>query len=109
MKRAEGGKEGSAGALKVQRRFVIDRLSIRNTRVVMTAKGMGGQGLSFDLPDVELRDLGKDQDGLTASQVAAVVASTLQQRIAMRVLSNIDALRRGGLEGAIDALRSLVK
>jgi len=109
VKRSEAGKEARGGESRIQRRFVIDRLSIRNARVVMTAKGLGGQGLSFDLPDVELRDVGKRQNGVTASQVAAVVASTLQQRIALRVLSNVDALRRGGLEGAIDALRSLVK
>jgi hypothetical protein len=46
---------------------------------------------------------------MTASQVAQLVTATLQQRIAMRLLSNVDALRRGGFEGAIDALRRLVR
>ena len=75
----------------------------------MTNKGLAGQGLTFDLPDVDLRDVGKRQKGLAASQVAQLVTATLQQRIAMRVLSNVDALRRGGMEGAIDALRRLIK
>ena len=101
-----GGGGGRAGA---KRRFVIDRLTIRKVRVVMTTRGLGGQGLAFDLPDVELRDLGRRQGGLTASQVAAVVASALQQKIAVRVLTNVEALRRGGVEGAIDALKGLVK
>ena len=102
-----GGKDGGGASSK--RKFVIERLTIRKARVMMTARGLGGQGLTFDLPDVELRDVGKRQGGLTASQVAAVVASTLQQKIALRVLTNIDALRRGGLEGAIDALKGLEK
>ena len=109
VKRSAGEAGARGGESKGKRRFVIDRLSIRNARVVMTNKGLGGQGLAFDLPDVDLRDVGKRQDGLTASEVAGLVTSTLQQRIAMLVLSNVDALRRGGLEGAIDALRSLVK
>lgn len=109
VKRSGGEAAGRSGDSKGKRRFVIDRLSIRNARVVMTNKGLGGQGLAFDLPDVDLRDVGKRQDGLAASQVAGLVTATLQQRIALRVLSNVDALRRGGLEGAIDALRSLVK
>ena len=46
---------------------------------------------------------------MTASQAAAIVASTLQQRIAMKTLTNMEALRRGGLEGAVDALKGLVK
>jgi len=105
---AQGDGKGIGGA-GVKRRFVIDRLTIRKARVLMTTRGLGGQGLTFDLPDVELRDLGKRQGGLTASQVAAVVASTLRQRIAVRVLTNVEALRRGGVEGAIDALKGLVK
>ena len=95
--------------MRAKRKFVVERLTIRNARVVMTARGLGGQGLSFDLPDVELRDVGKRQGGVTASQLAAVVTATLQQKIALRVLSSADALRRGGLEGAVDALRNLVK
>jgi uncharacterized protein involved in outer membrane biogenesis len=102
-----GEARGEARAKK--RRFVIERLSIRKTRVTMTNKGLGGQGLAFDLPDVELRDVGRRQDGVTASQAAAIVASTLQQRIALKVLTNVEALRRGGLEGAVDALKGLVK
>ena len=108
VKRSEpqdaAGKEGARG----KRRFVIERLSIRKARVLMTTRGLKGQGLAFDLPDVELRDVGKG-GGVTASQAAAIVASTLQQKIALRVLTNIDALRRGGLEGAVDALRGLIK
>jgi uncharacterized protein involved in outer membrane biogenesis len=109
VKAAAGGDSGTGSAPKPRRKFVIDRLTIRKARVLMTNKGLGGQGLTFDLPDVDLRDVGKKQGGVTASQVAQLVAATLQQRIAMRVLSNVDALRRGGLEGAVDALRNLIK
>jgi hypothetical protein len=108
-KRAAGGEGGSEGKPAAKRRFVIERLDIRKGRVTMTGKSLRGQGLAFDLPDVQLRDVGKRQGGLTASQVAGVVSSTLQQRIAMRVLTNVEALRRGGLEGAIDALKGLVQ
>lgn len=104
---AQGGPaKGAAGA---KRKFVIERLSIRKARVLMTTRGLKGQGLTFDLPDVELRDVGMRSGGVTASQAAAIVASTLQQKIAVRVLTNIEALRRGGLEGAIDALRGLAR
>jgi uncharacterized protein involved in outer membrane biogenesis len=103
-------REGKSDAAESSKhRFVIDRLSIRKARVTMTTRGLKGQGLAFDLPDVELRDVGRKSGGVTASQAAAIVASTLQQKIALRVLTNVDALRRGGLEGAIDALRGLVK
>jgi hypothetical protein len=97
------------GSRDGRRRFIIDRLVIRSARVTMSNAALRGQGLSFDLPDIEMRDLGKRQGGLTASEVANAVATTLQNRIAQRVLTNIDAIRKGGVEGAIDALKGLLK
>ena len=92
-----------------KRRFIIDRLAIKAARVTMTNPALKGQGIAFDLPDIEIRDLGRRQGGVTASEAANVVATTLQNRIAQRVLTNIDTLRRGGVEGAIDALKGLLK
>jgi hypothetical protein len=65
--------------------------------------------VSFELPEVQLRDIGKGKGGVTASEAAALVVSTLQNRIAQKVLTNADLLRRGGVEGAVDALKGLLK
>lgn len=104
-----GDSDGSSRMQGTKRRFVIDRFLIRGAKVTMTTPSLKGQGVSFDLPDIELRDIGKRQDGLTASQVSAVVANAIISRIAQQVLSNIDLLRKGGIEGAIDALKGLVR
>jgi hypothetical protein len=103
------GQPGAGGEKKAVRRFVIGRLAIRGAKVTMTNPALKGQGLTFDLPDIELRDLGKRQNGLRASQVADIVAKTLLSRIAQRILTNVDLLRRGGIEGAVDALKGLLK
>ena len=89
-------------------RLVVERLSIRGAKVTMTNPGLKGQGVSFDLPDIELRDVGKRQNGITPSQLANIVTGAILARIAQRVLTNIELLRRGGVEGAIDALKGLV-
>jgi hypothetical protein len=41
--------------------------------------------------------------------VGVVVAGELQARIAQRVLTNLELLRKGGVEGAIDALKGLLR
>ena len=108
---AEDGS-GASGRDKPRgqrRRFIIERLVIRGAHVTMTNTSLRGQGLGFDLPEVQLTDVGRRQGGLTASEVAQVVASQFQQKIAQKVLTNVDALRRGGVEGAIDALKGLLK
>lgn len=109
LKKAGLGEPGGKAARGEKRRFVIDRLTIRGGQVVMTNPALKGQGLQLDLPAVELRDVGRREGGLTAGEVANVVAVAFESRIAQRVLTNIDALRRGGVEGAVDALRGLIK
>jgi hypothetical protein len=75
----------------------------------MTNPALKGQGITFDLPDIELRDMGKRQNGITASEAANIVAGTLIARIAQRLLTSADLLRKGGVEGAVDALKGLLK
>jgi uncharacterized protein involved in outer membrane biogenesis len=108
-KQAEAEAPKGSDARKDKRRFVIERLVIRGGRVTMTTAGLRGQGIHFDLPEVQMRDLGRAEGGLTASELASRIAATLQNRIAQRVLSNVELLRRGGVEGAVDALKGLLK
>jgi uncharacterized protein involved in outer membrane biogenesis len=106
---SESGDKSAGAPSGARHLFVIDRLAIRGAKVTMTNTALRGQGITFDLPDIELRDLGKRQGGLTASQVAGIVTNTLIARIGQRVLTNIDLLRKGGVEGAIDALKGLIR
>jgi len=69
----------------LRRRFVIERISVTGGKVVMTNAALKGQGLTFDLPEIQLRDVGKAQGGVTASEAAAVVAAALLSKIALKV------------------------
>ncbi len=107
--------EESRGAAKtpsgrdVRHRFIVERLVIHNAKVTLTNAQLKGQGVTFDLPDIELANLGKRQGGATASEIASTVADALTARIAQKLLTNFDLLRKGGVEGAIDALKALVR
>lgn len=110
IKRGALAQESAASPmLGAKRRFIIERLTIRAAKVTMTNPALKGQGITFDLPDIELRDMGKRQNGITASEAANIVAGTLIARIAQRVLTSVDLLRKGGVEGAVDALKGLLK
>ena len=90
-------------------RFIIERISIRGAKVTMTAPGLKGQGITFDLPEVQMKDLGRRQNGLRASEIANLVTRELISKIGQRVLTNIDLLRKGGASGAVDALKGIFK
>jgi len=98
-----------AGPQAPGRRYVIEKLSIRGARITMSNPALKGQGITFSLPDIHLRDLGRRPNGITAGQAANIVMNALIARIAQRTLTHIELLRKGGREGAIDALRGLIK
>jgi len=106
---APQGESGKGDAPKSKgRKFIFERISIRNAKVAVTNPLLKGGSLSFTLPDIELRDLGKSSNGITPSQAAAIVASTLATRIATRALSTGQLLKRG-TEGIKDTLRDFFK
>ena len=108
---ASGGPSSArpAEAKAGRRKFVIERLTIRGARVTMTGPALRGQGLTFDLPDVDLRDVGKSQGGMSASEIGHLVTGVILQKIAQKTLTSLELLRKGGLEGALDALKGLLK
>jgi hypothetical protein len=110
VKRAAGesGKE-QGGAKPAGRRYVIGRVTLRNARVTMTNPLLKGGGITFDIPDIDLRDVGRRPNGVTAAEAAKTVTAALTAKIAQKLLTNVELLRRGGAEGAIDALRGLLK
>jgi len=107
--KASAPKDAAGGGDAQPRRFIIERLAIRGAKVTMTNAALKGQGITFDLPDIQMRDIGKLQNGLRASQAADLVTREIIAKIAQRVLTNIDLLRKGGVEGAVDALKGLFK
>jgi len=110
VKRSGGDGGGGAGSSRPGgRRYLIGRITLRAARVTMTNPLLKGGGITFDLPDVDLRDLGKRSGGVSAAQAARQVTAALVSRIAQKMLTNADLLRRGGVEGALDALRGLIR
>lgn len=105
----EAKDKHAAKSRESKRRFIVDRLTLRGAKVTMTNPALKGQGVTFDLPDIDLRDIGKREGGVTGSELAKIVSNALMQRIAQKVLTNMELLRKGGIEGAVDALKGLFR
>lgn len=97
------GKKGPA------RKYIFGHIALRNARVTMSNPLLKGGGITFDIPDIELRDLGRRTNGITAGEAAKIVTNALLAKIAQKVLTNIELLRKGGTEGAIEALKGLLR
>lgn len=104
---SEGGKPATQPP-GTGRKFIFQRVSIRDARVKVTNPLLKGGGLTFTLPDIELRDLGKNSNGITPSQAASIVTSAVVAKIALRALSTTQLLERGK-EGAKEMLRDIFR
>jgi hypothetical protein len=88
---------------KAPRRYVIERILIRQARISVTSPLLRTGRASFVLPDVELRGLGGEGRGVTAAEAANQVVSAMAAKIALSAALSSDVLKKG-LEGALDSL-----
>ena len=90
---------GAGGDTKGGRRLIVESLVIRGARVTYAPQvGRGTATISFDLPDIQLRDVGKSRGGVTPGELAKIIVDALAARIA-EVMARA-AVRRG-LEGVL--------
>jgi hypothetical protein len=70
-------KEGGSS----DKKLIIEKLSIINGKANVSAAILQGKTMSVDLPDIVLRDIGKQKGGATPGEVASKVMDTLQNNI----------------------------
>ena len=85
-----------------ERRFIVDRVEVRKAKVSY------GGAVSVDVPDVQLRDLGRKSGGATAAQITREVWTTLTRQAAAAAPGAIRGLEDKA-RGAMDKLRGILK
>ena len=90
---------GAGGEAKAGRKLIVESLTIRGARVTYAPQvGRGTATISFDLPDIQLRNVGEARGGVTPGELAKIIVDALAARIA-EVMARA-AVRRG-LEGVL--------
>lgn len=105
-----GGAAPTPPSLAAERRFMVDRFSMRDAQVQVAAPLLAARPVAVTLPDVELRDLGRREGGLTGAQIGQVVTRALQRQLLVsisfeRVLRSIG----DGLDKAREAVKGLLR
>lgn len=94
-------------------RVVIDRLTVREGTIRITADLMQGQTFNIPLPTVELTEIGRDQNGTTFDNVAAALLDAIIQA-ALSGSAISTRVQDGKLDGAakvkglIDGFKGLI-
>lgn len=101
------GQSASAGPGK---KLIVQELVVQGARAQASAAFMGGKTVSVALPDLQMRDIGKAEGGLTPAQLGQRIAAAMERRLTAAVsfeklLQSVgNALNRAG-----DALQGLFK
>ena len=95
-----GGTEGGDADTAVDdgsgTKVVIDNLYVRNGNVSVSAAMLKGKKLSSSLPEIHLKDIGKQDGGATPAEVAEAVITALNTAVFKSVSSlNVDVLLQG--------------
>ena len=105
---ASTGPNPKAGAPPAQaapsagKKFLIKQLNVTNGRVALSlATGvLGNQSLSGPLPDIHLKDIGKDIDGATVAEALSAVFGALNEAGVQAVASAAQPLEKGAKAAA---------
>jgi hypothetical protein len=85
-----------------ERKFIIDNVRVRNAKVSY------GGAVTVDMPDIQLRDLGKRTNGATAAEITREVWNELTRVAISRAPAAIEG-QRDKAKDAADRLRGLIK
>ncbi len=96
------GDEGEA------RKLITQNLYVRDGKVNVSATFLGGQKLGAPLPDIHLKDIGKEKGGASPGEIAGKVIGAIRQGTAKAIaplgLDNLAGTVTEGLKGSAEVL-----
>lgn len=86
---------------KPSKKFEVDDLSITGAKVHVSLTDLGGKETTLSLPTIHLTNLGKNQDGITATELSRSVLSAITSAT-IKAVSNSDISKNaaGLIKGA---------
>lgn len=82
-------KDAAEEPKKEEKKIQISKLTINNGKVNMSMTALGGEKLTLSLPDIQIKDIGKEKEGTTFSKAMAQVFSVLNKNIGIAVAGSL--------------------
>ena len=80
------------------KKIIIEHLTIRDAKASVNSPLLAGKTLTVPLPDIELRNIGKDQHGIAPAAAGGVIVSALTQRVTAAATGAISNFAKSGVE-----------
>ena len=96
----EGAESKSEKKDPTQKKVQINHFIVKNGQVKLSASLLKGKALTVRLPDLHLRDIGKESGGVTVQKAAAEVFAAINKSVLQSVASSGKLLEKGAEEAA---------
>lgn len=94
--------KGKPAGKAAERRFIIDRVQVRKARVSYAG------AVNVDLPDLQLRDLGKKSGGATAAEITREIWAAVTRQALAAAPASLRGLQERA-RGAVESLKGVLK
>ena len=83
-------------AEKGGKKVIIDSVRVFDGKISLSATALGGKALPVPLPDIQLKDIGKESDGASIGDAISEIFSAIAGGIKGAVAGAGDLLKKGG-------------
>lgn len=99
---------GAKSSDKAGPKIIIEKLMITDGEVSVSAGFLKGKKLTSTLPDITLKDIGKESDGASPAEVVKEIIDAMTKGIGTSVGSlGLDSMMKDASKAATDALKSV--
>jgi hypothetical protein len=91
----EGAESKSQKKDPTQKKVQINHFIVKNAQVYASVSMLKGKALTIRLPDIQLRDIGKESGGVTVQKAAAEVIVAINKSVVQAVASSGKLLEKG--------------
>src|SRR5437660_5571958 len=91
-----GGESKSQKKDPTQKKVQINHFIVKNGQVKLSASMLKGKALTVRLPDLHLRDIGKESGGVTVQKAVAEIFAAINKSVVQSVASSGKLLEKAG-------------
>ncbi len=102
---AQPKEKGGEGGKKLQ----VDEFIISGAKLHVTVTVLGGKSVTLSMPEIQLKDLGKGPEGITAPELTKLVLQAVEKQAAQLAATAIADLSKGAVYLGNDATNSVNK
>jgi uncharacterized protein involved in outer membrane biogenesis len=106
-------KEEKSEAKEDETKMIIDHVYVKGGKVNISATLLGGKSMTVSLPDIHLKDIGKEENGATPGEVAKSIIGALNKSILKAVaplnLGKVGDVAGKAVKGVGDTLEKETK